>query len=172
MPLNKISLIENGMQIFNPSEEMLIKHGWKEYIHEILEPSTEELLKLAKDSKCLQLEEYDSSENVNICYIIIGDNQIPYWANKQERSILKTAIQNYIAFGKTVYRLDLRDKGVSININCNDLLQILVALEVYAIDCYNKTTDHQYAIQALTTIEEVEAYDYTVGYPEKLTFVI
>jgi hypothetical protein len=47
---------------------------------------------------------------------------------------------------------------------------MLSALEVYAVDCYNVTTDHIYAIQSLTTIEEIEAYDYTVGYPEKLTF--
>jgi hypothetical protein len=49
---------------------------------------------------------------------------------------------------------------------------MLSALEVYAVDCYNKTTDHQYAINALGTIEEIEAYDFTIGYPEKLIFNI
>jgi hypothetical protein len=32
---------------------------------------------------------------------------------------------------------------------------MLSALEVYAIDCYNKTTDHIYNVNALTTVEEL-----------------
>jgi hypothetical protein len=47
---------------------------------------------------------------------------------------------------------------------------MLSALEVYAIDCYNKTTDHIFNVNNLTTIEEIENYDYRLGYPEKLIF--
>lgn len=47
---------------------------------------------------------------------------------------------------------------------------MLAQLEVYAIDCYNKTTDHEYAIKALTTQDEIIAYDFMQGYPDKLTF--
>lgn len=43
---------------------------------------------------------------------------------------------------------------------------MLSALEIYAIDCYNRTTDHEFAINALTTKDEIEAYDFKVGYPE------
>jgi hypothetical protein len=75
-----------------------------------------------------------------------------------------------MSLGRETYRLDLREVGVSVDIVCEKLLQMLSALEVYAIDCYNKTTDHIYAVNALTTVEEIEAYDYKVGYPEKLTF--
>ena len=53
---------------------------------------------------------------------------------------------------------------------CEKLLEILCALEVYAIDCFNNTTDHLYAVDAMTTVEEIESYDHTAGYPEKLTF--
>ena len=120
--------------------------------------------------RLLVLRDYDSSKEVNICYIILGDNQLSYWADRTERSSLKTAVQDCIALGRTTYRLDLREKKVSIDINCELLLQMLSALEVYAVDCYNKTTDHEYAISALETIEEVESYDFKVGYPEKLTF--
>jgi hypothetical protein len=41
---------------------------------------------------------------------------------------------------------------------------------VYAIDCYNKTTDHIYAVKNLTTIEDIENYNYREDYPEKLKF--
>ena len=47
---------------------------------------------------------------------------------------------------------------------------MLSALEVYAIDCYNKTTDHIFAVNDLNSIEEIERYDYHNGYPEKLSF--
>ena len=47
---------------------------------------------------------------------------------------------------------------------------MLSALEVYALQCYNVTEEHKAAVNALTTIEEVDAYDYKTGYPEKLSF--
>jgi hypothetical protein len=93
-----------------------------------------------------------------------------YWADKEERDSLKGAVRDCISVGRETYRLDLRDLGISLHIPCEDLLQMLSALEVYAIDSYNKTTDHIYSVNALTTVEEVKAYDYHIGYPEKLTF--
>ena len=47
---------------------------------------------------------------------------------------------------------------------------MLQALEIYALACYNVTEEHKAAVNALTTIEEVDAYDYTTDYPEKLSF--
>ena len=47
---------------------------------------------------------------------------------------------------------------------------MLYALEVYASACYDRTQAHLAAIDALETIEEIESYDYRVGYPEKLKF--
>lgn len=71
-----------------------------------------------------------------------------------------------MALGRTEYRLDLRELGVSLSIPCDKLLQMLAVLEVYAIDCYNKTTDHEFAIKSLATRAEIEAYDFGVGYPD------
>jgi hypothetical protein len=47
---------------------------------------------------------------------------------------------------------------------------MLVLLEVYAAEALNTTERHKIAINALETIEEIEAYDYTTGYPTKLAF--
>ena len=44
------------------------------------------------------------------------------------------------------------------------------ALELYALECYNVTAAHKADIEALTTVEEVVAYDYESDYPEKLNF--
>lgn len=164
-------LIVDGMQIINPSEEQLLNAGYVEFIPPAKEePTEEELLRKAKEEKLKRLHEYDSSKSVNVCYIRYGGQSISYWADKHERDALKSAVRDYIALGKTEYRIDLREMGISITLSCELLLQMLAALEVYATECYNKTTDHEFAIKSLTTKDEMEAYDFTVGYPEKLVF--
>ena len=49
---------------------------------------------------------------------------------------------------------------------------MLSALELYALECYNKTAEHKVAVEALTSLEAVENYDYTTSYPTKLNFTI
>ena len=44
------------------------------------------------------------------------------------------------------------------------------AVENYAGACQNVTTAHRHAVEALTTVKKVEAYDYTTGYPQKINF--
>lgn len=169
--LKEIVIKKDGKVTYNPTEEMVLAEGWVEYTVSEPRPVPEAvLLKRAKSRKIDEINKYDSSKEVNICYIKTPLDTIAYWANKAERSSLKSAVQDYMSLGRETYRLDLREVGVSVDINCQKLLQMLSALEVYAIDCYNKTTDHIYAVNVLTTVEEIEVYDYKVGYPEKLTF--
>ena len=170
MPANKIVVIKDGMQIFNPTEEILFSDGWKEHVASVIELTEEQLLIQAKESKILDINEYDNSENINKCYILITGHTLPYWKDKTERSSLKTAVQDYIAQGRETYRLDLRELGVSVTIPCDTLLHMLGQLEVYATECYNKTTDHIFVIQSLDNIEEIKEYDYKTGYPEVLQF--
>lgn len=161
----------DGRQIINPSEEQLLAAGYVEYVPPTPEaPTEEELLEKAKRRKLSELHEYDNSSEVNDCIIVYQEQELNYWASKDERNDLKNSVRDCVAMGRETYRLDLRDKGISITLLCELLLQMMAALEVYAIDCYNKTTDHRFAIEALTTIEEIEAYDFKVGYPSKLTF--
>ena len=49
---------------------------------------------------------------------------------------------------------------------------ILLQLEQYARDCFDKTNEHQAAVKALKSVEAVIEYDYTIGYPEKLNLSI
>jgi hypothetical protein len=41
---------------------------------------------------------------------------------------------------------------------------------VYAADSFDRTQAHLGAVAALETVSEVVAYDYTTGYPPKLSF--
>ena len=45
---------------------------------------------------------------------------------------------------------------------------MLNALEVYASEALNVTEAHRAAINALTSIEEIDEYDFTTGYPKKI----
>lgn len=171
--LKEIVIKKDGKVTYNPTEDMVLADGWVEYVAPEPKPIPEKvLIERARRRKLDELHNYDESKEVNDCVIVYEGNELHYWADKHERNSLKSAIQDCMAMGRETYRLDLREVGVSVDINCDKLLSMLSALEVYAIDCYNKTTDHIYAVNTLTTVEEIEAYDYRVGYPEKLEFVL
>jgi hypothetical protein len=164
---NQIVIVKDGMSTGNPTEDMILDDGWVEYALHAIENIDDEKVALKND-----IHRYDESSEVNTCVINYQGNEINYWADKHTRTSLYTSINDYIKVGKATYRLDIREFGVSIEIPCEDLLNMLTALEVYAVECYNVTTDHLYAVDKLETIEEVRSYDYRQGYPEKPTFHI
>jgi hypothetical protein len=168
MPAKKIIIKNDGMQTINPTEEMILADGWVEYVTPVYEPTIEDY----RRDKIREIERHDSSPEVNKCYINTAGTELSYWANKSERISLKSAVNDCIIMNRNTYRLDLRDIGLSVDIDCNKLLEMLSALELYAIDCYNKTTDHIFNVNNLNTIEEIKNYDYRSGYPEKLIFEI
>lgn len=164
--LKEIVIRKNGKQTFNPSEEMVLADGWVEYVAPVYEPTEAELLERARERKLRELYDYDESKEVNDCIIVYQGVEYHYWKDKHERDALKSAVRDFITMGRTEYRLDLREAGLSITIPCESLLQMLAVLEVYASDCYNRTTDHDFFIKSLTTEEEIEAYEFRGnGYP-------
>ena len=171
--LGKVLKID-GRQIINPSEGQILAAGYVEYVPPTpVEPTEEELLAEAKRKKIETLDLYDNSSEVNDCIIVYQGEELHYWASKTERNDLKNAVRDCISMGRGMYRLDLRDRGISIDLPCEALLQMMAALEVYAIDCYNKTTDHRFAIEACTTEVAVKAYEFRgVGYPAKCRFEV
>ena len=172
-PKNEIVIRRDGRMTYNPTEEIILADGWVEYvppIQEHKELTQEEILENKRKKILERIEEYDKSPDVNSCNIIIDGQMISYWADKSERSSLMVAVKGYMDQGRDVYRLDLRDAGIYVSIECFRLLEMLSALETYAVDCYNRTTDHIFYVNKLNSIEELDSYDYRTGYPEKLTF--
>ena len=53
-------------------------------------------------------------------------------------------------------------------INCDLAITLLSQLELYALECFNKTAEHKRNVGSLKSVSEIAEYDYTVGYPEKL----
>ena len=48
--------------------------------------------------------------------------------------------------------------------------KMLYEIEVYASACYDNTARHKANVSALDSADKVMAYDYTTGYPDKLSF--
>ena len=165
-------LIVGDRQVINPTSEQLESQGWIKYVPEVYTPTPQQLLEQARQEKLMNIEAYDSSSDVNECLIHYQGETIPYWADKTTRTTLKEAVRDCIAVGISTYRLDLRDYGVSIDIDCELMLGMLQELEVYAIRCYNKTTDHIYAVKAMDNIEDIDGYDFRSDYPSKLEFSV
>ena len=136
--------------------------------------SDEAKFNFVKEQVKKAINAYDTAEGagcVNNFYFEYGGRKFPYWFNAYERTALTSEATQWAKKYGT-YRIDARKYGVSFEISCETLLDWLGQLKDYAIKCYNKTTDHLLAVSALTTVEEVTAYDYKAGYPENLVFKV
>ena len=113
-----------------------------------------------------EIDAYDTSDEVNYFFL----NGIKVWLNKDTRVGLMNSLTIEKNSGKEESTLWFNN--ICITINCDAAIQMLSALELYALSCYNVTAQHRVAVQNLTTLDAAIAYDYTTGYPEKLSFTI
>lgn len=145
-----------------PNEEQLAEWGFEPYTP----PVPERTLEVAKAEKIAEITAYDTSEAVN-SFTLDGDIR---WISRDDRisTMNSTTILKKAGVETTTQWYD----GQKYTLPCDTLIQMLQALEIYALTCYNVTEEHKAAVNALTTIEEVDAYEYTTGYPEKLSFEV
>ena len=120
----------------------------------------------AKKEVIRKIDEYDTSVNVNSFKL----NGIDVWLSKDTRVGLMNSISIEKAAGKE--QSVLWFNSICVTVNCDSAIQMLSTLELYALDCYNKTAEHKANVQNLSSIEEVHNYDYTQGYPSKLELTI
>ena len=150
----------NGCVVCNPTEDMMIKAGYKEYQEPV--PTEAEKLEQAKADKIAEIVDYDTSSSVN-GFILNG---MLVWLDKATRVGLMNSTTIAKSAGKQTTTLWLG--GIKLVVDCDKAIQLLSDLEMYALDCFNVTESHKQAVSELTTIEEVEAYDYNAGYPKML----
>ena len=117
-----------------------------------------------KDMAVEKILRHDSSPAVN-SFTLAGTRM---WLDKATRVGLANSINIEKAAGKETTTLWF--DGVQYGIPVDSALQMLAALELYALDCYNVTQAHIAAVRLLDDMEALEGYDYTSGYPEKLVF--
>lgn len=117
-----------------------------------------------KQHKINDIIKYDSSPEVNGFYL----NDKLVWLSKDMRVGLvnSTTIEKNAGIQETT----LWFEGHSLVIGVDTVLEMLAALEIYAKQCYNRTQEHIAEVNDLEDVKDVDDYDYTVGYPEKLHF--
>lgn len=123
-------------------------------------------LEEAKAEKIAEITDYDTSDKVNGFML----NGLLVWLDKATRVGLMNSTTIAKAAGQQTTTLWL--KGIKLVVDCDKAIQLLSALEMYALECFNMTASHKAAVNELPTIEEVEAYNYKTGYPEKLNLKV
>lgn len=123
-------------------------------------------LKQAKADKIAEITDYDTSSSVNGFML----NGLLVWLDKATRVGLMNSTTIAKAAGQETTTLWLG--GLKLVVDCDKAIQLLSALEMYALECFNVTASHKQAVSELTTIEEVEAYDYKSGYPKMLSMSV
>lgn len=127
-------------------------------------------LKQAKVDKIAEIAAYDTSDKVN-GFILNGmlipwSKNDPNSPNVEKRMGLRQNIADKVALGEENIAIWL--KGMSFTMPCAQAEALMRSIENYAYECFNVTASHKQAVSELTTIEEVEAYDYKTGYPKML----
>lgn len=128
------------------------------------EPTPAELLALAKGKKDGDITAFDNSANVN-SFIIGG---LPMWLGWELRARLKSSLEAIEAAGGT--EMTKSFGGIDYTFSMEQWHAMINAVENYAGLCQKVTESHRAAVNALATIADVEAYDYTTGYPAKINF--
>lgn len=132
------------------------------------EPTPDELLEHARQAKIQAIYEQDRQTEQ---FTVDG---VPMWLDKSTRtSLIANTLPVEKSAGKTETTLWYTGQPpIAIPVPIAWLEEKLAELELYAKATYDTTQSHLAAVYALSSIEAIEAYDITIGYPKKLAFVL
>lgn len=117
---------------------------------------------MAKAAKIAQIAAYSDSDAVNS----LTFNGLKTWLTPNVRANYLVSLDAAELLGETDITFVV--EGVQASLPIKQVRLLLAKIQRYADACYLVTERHKIAVRALQTVEEVEAYDYTTGYPEKL----
>ena len=123
-------------------------------------------LEQAKVDKIAEIAAYDTSDKVNGFML----NGLLVWLDKETRVGLMNSTTIERDLGQETTELWLGEHNLIIK--CDLAIQLLQQLEVYALKCFNVTATHKKEVNSLSTIEEINSYDITKDYPDKLVINI
>lgn len=117
---------------------------------------------MAKAAKIAQIAAYSDSEAVNS----LTFHGIKTWLTRTVRDGYDTSITAAKNLGEPNVTFMVGDKEMQLPVE--QARRVLDLVQRYADACFLVTERHKIAVKSLQTVEEVESYDYTKGYPEKL----
>lgn len=158
-----VTMNKNGVMKYETREKT--QYAYDVYWITLPSSSTHDvatLLQAVKSSMLADITAYDSSAAVNAFLL----NGMQVWLDKATRVGLmnSTNIAKNMGQEKTTLWLG----SYQLEVDCDKAIQLLSALEMYALECFNVTAAHKKAVSELDNIEAVLTYDYKSGYPEKL----
>lgn len=118
---------------------------------------------MAKAAKIAEIAAYSDSDAVNS----LTFNGIKTWLTRTVRDGYDTSITAAKNLGETTVTFMVGDNEMQLPVD--QARRVLDLVQRYADACFIVTERHKIAVKALQTVEEVERYDYTSGYPEKLS---
>lgn len=121
-------------------------------------------LEEVKERTLYNIQQYDKSEYVN-SFLLNGDS---IWLSKD----LRTSIMNAVAIKKS---RNIKTSSIWYNqkeyvLPVDFILDMLDDVEIYADTCNSVTQKHIANVKAMTDIDEIDNYDYTLNYPTKIKF--
>lgn len=160
--------VNGGLFSGVPTTEQLAEWGFTEWIEPTpLEPTEEELLEKAKEEKINEIDIRDNSSEINNFKV---NEVLNAWFTPQERSNFRNSVD--AAKLLNINTVSVFIGNLLIEIPTLQAEQMLAAIQLYADQCYIVTKQHKLRVSNLETIQEVEDYDYTTGYPEMLNFTV
>ena len=152
-------LVIGDRQVINPTHDQLIAAGWEEYTPSAEIPTD---INVAKEVKIAEIDAYSDSDAVNS----LTFDGIKTWLTPNVRANYLVSLDAAELLGETDITFVV--EGVQASLPIKQVRLLLAKIQRYADACFLVTERHKIAVRALQTVEEVEAYDYTTGYPEKL----
>lgn len=110
------------------------------------------------------IKDYGDSEAVKTFYI----NNTPIWYDSETRASINSSVTIEKNIGKETTTLWVNNTPYELATDV--VLDLLTQVEVYSKSCYNNTQSNIKEALSLTLKKEVESFDITKGYPEKLNF--
>lgn len=151
----------------NESEDVITSYDYDGAFLDVAAPTEAAVLEAVKATVLKEIEQYDTSPSVN-GFLLNGSVE---WIDIDLRVKLCTrTLPEEKKAGKTSTVLWLGNKPYELPIETIE--QIMHEIEIYAKACLDVTNRHKAKVLTLSDVSALVAYDYTAGYPEKLSFNI
>lgn len=159
-----VKLSNEQVAFHNEHENASLSEMFNMELEPVVEPDPVEV---ARNAKLANLEMFDKSTDINDFTV---NGEMHAWFTPEIRSNYRNSIDAAKLLG--VESLDVFIGDTLVTIPTASAEQMLAAIQLYADQCFIKTKQHEAAIKALNTVEDINNYDYTVGYPTKLNFTL
>ena len=147
--------------------EVVVSYDYDGIFLHVKNPTEEAAIDALRTMLLEQIDQYDTSPSVN-GFLLNGSVE---WIDIDLRVKLCTrTLPEEKKAGKTSTVLWLGNKPYELPIETIE--QIMHEIEIYAKACLDVTNSHKSQVLTLSDVSALVAYDYTAGYPEKLSFNI